>query len=193
MHRLDTGMQSVTMQHISWNGPAEDFHPPSVYILSLKANPSFSSLSSSSSPSHIFLGFWFAAAWGASVESKYAFSPSCYPFCLNIDCKRLRGTFTTRISMPHILCHTSPSLCSYWHGLWCSKELLRGDKACIEVRTTICLSYKLIGYIVAVLSFYKKKSHIHFKTNISTFADLSGVSIVLAVDSCVYSLMKVLF
>lgn len=42
-------MQSVTMQHISSKDiPAEDFHPPSVCALPLKAVSSFSSVSSSS-------------------------------------------------------------------------------------------------------------------------------------------------
>lgn len=50
MHGLDPGMQSVTMQHSSSRDiPVDDFHPPSVCVLSPKAVSSFSPVSSSSS------------------------------------------------------------------------------------------------------------------------------------------------
>lgn len=50
MHGLDTGMQSVTMQHISSKDiPVEGFHLPCVCVLPPKAVSSFSSVFSSSS------------------------------------------------------------------------------------------------------------------------------------------------
>lgn len=86
------------MQHISSKDiPAEDFHPPSVCALPLKAVSSFSSVSSSSHISGFLIPSCLRGV-GGCLENEYSFPSRRCSFSLHPDCG---GTFVTWISMPH--------------------------------------------------------------------------------------------
>lgn len=101
---LDTGMQSVTMQHISSKDiPVEDIHPPSVCVLPPKAVSSFPLfLRPRLFDSHI-PRFLIHSCFGGVFVNMHPPLPSFYPSCLDTACRRLRGTSVTGISMPHWL------------------------------------------------------------------------------------------
>lgn len=129
MHCLDTGTQSVTMQHISSTDiSAEDFHPPSACILPLKAVSSFSS-SLWLTYSWVVWGFFCNCLGHSLWKVNLHFLPVAIPFSLKLSIKGLETPLWQAS-----VCHTdtlSPS--NYWHGLWCSEELSWGDKIWINL------------------------------------------------------------